>query len=156
MRWWPVALLALFACGSRTERIDPAAGHALLDEYVATFEQVAKGGSLDVLLPLLADQETKGDSLKASGKLSAAFADRHRRLIDVTRAVVAPNAGEAERQTVRAFLEAVVGKKEPALGGGLAEIAPALIEEVVSLHMLLDGTTDRKAARARYLADLPR
>ena len=142
----------LLACGGKKE--DPAAGHALLAEYIEGFRVLAGGGSTEILEPMLAEQTAKLEELKAAGKVSAAFAERHRRLIEVTRAVITPNAGEAEKQKVRDFLDAVEGKKERALQGGLAEFAPALAEEVLSLHMLLDRTTDREKARAKYLPQL--
>ncbi|HEU5061122.1 MAG TPA: hypothetical protein VFU21_31540 [Kofleriaceae bacterium] len=153
-----VVVLVALACGADEEKKqpgDPAAGHALLAEYVAAFQQLASsGGGVEVLDPLLAEQARNGDALLAAGKVSAGFAERHRRLIEVTRALVAPGGGEEARQKVRDFLDAVEGKKERALGGGLAEVAPAIVEEVLRLHMLLDGTTDREKTRARYMPDL--
>lgn len=156
MRWCVLFLLAtLVACGSKKEtRVgDPAAGHWLLGEYVVGFQQLARGGSVEALEPLLAEQAAKGASLKAAGKVPAEFAERHRRLIDVTRALIAPNAGEQEKRQVRDFLDAIEGKKPRELAGGLAEVAPAIAEEVLRLHMLLDGTTDREKTRANYVPD---
>lgn len=36
------------------------------------------------------------------------------------------------------------------LDGGVAALAPLLLEEVLSLHVLLDGATAREAARAKF------
>ena len=162
MRWLAVALLAVTlvaACGGEKKAAgdragDPAAGHALLREYIAGFRILAGGGTADVLDPQLAEQAAKGEALVASGTLSAAFGERHCRLIDVTRAIIAPGGGEAAKQKVRDFLDTVEGKKERSLEGGLAEVAPALAEEVLRLHMLLDGTTDREKTRATWMPEL--
>jgi len=33
---------------------------------------------------------------------------------------------------------------------------PTIVEEILNLHLLLDGSTDREAARAKYLPAVPR
>ena len=151
-----VAVVVVVACGKKGGGSDPAAGHALLHEYVAAIQEVATQGSAEGLEPVLAGQAAKGAELRSAGKVSGAFAERHRRLIDVTRAVIAPHGGEAARAKVRAFLAAVEGEKRHPPAGGMAAIAPALVEEVLNLHMLLDGSSDREKARARYLPELGR
>jgi hypothetical protein len=158
MRWAPLLfLLASFGCGGEKEgRVDPAAGHALLAEYVETVQSMARGGALADLGPLLDQQLEKARRLEKDGKLPGEVLRRHRRLVEVTRAVITPSAGPAEQEKVREFLDAVEGKKEHPLSGGMAEIAPALVEEVLSLHMLLDKTSDREKTRAQYLGVLDR
>lgn len=158
MRWAPLLLLlASFGCGSEKEkRVDPAAGHALLAEYVATVQSMARGGALADLGPLLDQQLEKARRLEKDGKLPGEVLRRHRRLIEVTRAVITPTAGPDQEKKVRDFLDAVDGKEERSLRGGMAEIAPALVEEVLSLHMLLDKTSDREKTRAQYLGVLDR
>lgn len=158
MRWAPLLLLlASFGCGSEKEkRIDPAAGHALLAEYVETVQAMARGGALAELGPLLDQQLEEARRLEKEGKLPGEVLRRHRRLLEVTRAVITPSAGPDEQEKVREFLDAVEGKKALALGGGMAEIAPALVEEVLSLHMLLDKTSDREKTRLQYLDVLDR
>jgi hypothetical protein len=152
-------VVVLLACGEKERSAaspggDPAAGHALLGEYVSELQQLAKHGSVDLLEPFLADQLGKATELEKAGEVGDEFVRRHRRIIDVTRAVIAPQPGAAEKQKVIAFLDAVEGKKQRTLNGGLVEVAPALVEEVLSLHMLLDGTSDREAARTKYLPEL--
>lgn len=144
-------LVAASCSGKKSASSDPAAAHALLDEYIATIEQVAKGGALETLEPRLAEQASKGEALKAAGKVPEEFYRRHRRLIDVTRAAITPAAGEAEKKAILDFLDAVEGEKERVVEGGLTQIGPAVVEEILSLHMLADGTTDRAAARQKYL-----
>ena len=158
MRWAPLLLLlASFGCGSEQEkRVDPAAGHALLAEYVAAVQSMARGGALAELGPLLDQQLAKARQLEKDGKLPGEVLRRHRRLVEVTRALIAPGPGPDEQKKVREFLDAVEGKKERSLRGGMAEIAPALVEEVLSLHMLLDRTSDREKTRAQYLGVLDR
>jgi len=158
MRWAPLLLLlASFGCGSDKEkRVDPAAGHALLAEYVETVQSMARGGALAELGPMLDQQLEKARRLEKEGKLPGEVVRRHRRLVEVTRAVITPSAGPDEHEKVREFLDAVEGKKDRAPGGGMAAIAPALVEEVLSLHMLLDKTSDREKTRAQYLGVLDR
>lgn len=158
MRWAPLLLLlASFGCGGDKEkRVDPAAGHALLAEYVDTVQSMARGGALAEVDPLLAEQLEKAARLEKEGKLPGEVLRRHRRLVEVTRALVTPNPGPAERQKIRDFLDAVEGHEKRSPGGGMAEIAPALVEEVLRLHMLLDRTSDREKTRAQYLSVLDR
>ena len=158
MRWAPLLLLvASFGCGHEKEkRVDPAAGHALLAEYVETVQSMARGGALAELGPLLDQQLEEARRLEKEGKLPGEVLRRQRRLVEVTRAVITPNVGPDEGKKVREFLDAVEGKKAHPLSGGMAEIAPALVEEVLSLHMLLDGTSDREKTRAQYLSMLDR
>jgi hypothetical protein len=144
--------LVTVSCGEQKGSAPGGAdAHALLDEYVATIQSIAKSGSIDGLEPALDEQQRKGEALKARGVLSDEVARRHRRILDVTRAATRPAAGEAEKQTILEFLDAVEGKKERVVEGGLAQIGPALLEEILSLHMLVDGTSDREKARAKYL-----
>jgi hypothetical protein len=145
-------LLVAVSCGkNKPSAGDPAAAHALLDQYMGTVDQVAKGGSLEELAPQLAEQGRKAAELKATGAVSDEFFSRHQRLLQVTRAATTPAPGEAEKKTILDFLDSVEGKKERVLEGGLAQIGPALVEEILSLHMLADGTSDRAAARQKYL-----
>jgi|SRR5678815_5094906 len=147
-------LVLLVAASCRADKKsagDPAAAHALLDEYIGTINVVAKSGSLEMMEPQLAAQAKKAAELKATGAVSDEFARRHQRLLDVTRAATTPAPGEAEKKTILDFLDSVEGKKDRVLEGGLAQIGPALVEEILSLHMLADGTSDRAAARQKYL-----
>jgi hypothetical protein len=142
-------LVALvFACGKEGGG-DTAAAHALLDEYVEMMRAVGQAAGVDAIGPSLAEQEQKAAKLLEAKAVSAAFVARHDRLVRVTRALVTPGADQAE---IDAFLDAIEGPKadrDP--GGGMAAVAPAIVEEILNLHMLLDGTTDRSAAREKYL-----
>ncbi len=146
-----VLLLAASCRGDRKPAADPAAAHALLDQYMGTVEQVARGGSLDALEPQLTEQATRAAELKSTGVVSDEFYRRHQRLLEVTRAATTATPGESEKKKLLDFLDSVEGKKDRVLEGGLAQLGPALVEEILSLHMLADGTTDRAAARQKYL-----
>lgn len=141
-------------------RVDAAEGHALLDDYLAHVEQMAKSGSINAFPEALAEHEQRAKKLDDAGKLDPAFRARHRRLVDVIRLVVTPPVDDRARRDTDAQLDAfareVGGPGAPPIetSGGLAAIAPLLVEEVLSLHMLLDGETDREKARAKYLASL--
>lgn len=137
---------------------DPAAGHALLERYVAALRAIAASGDPAPMLPALEAEDEQLRALADKGSVSAAFRDRALRLLRVTRAIASPQPDEAAREATRAevndLVRAVRGPKAtPEPGGGLASIAPILMDEVVDLHMLLDGSTDRDAARARYVKE---
>src|ERR1044071_5362794 len=102
MRWAPLLLLlASFGCGGDKEkRVDPAAGHALLAaghpllaEFADPAQSMARGGALAELGPLLDQQLEEASRLEKEGKLPGEVLRRHRRLVEVTRAVITPSAG---------------------------------------------------------------
>ena len=137
---------------------DPAAGHALVDRYVAGMHALAQSGSSAPYAALLAADDAEIRKLADQGLVGAEVRDRVLRLFDATRAFIAPAPDDAARRASQdvldAFVVAVNGENNPPdPTGGMASYAPIFLEEALSLHMLLDGATDRDAARARYMKE---
>ena len=135
---------------------DPAAGHALLGQFARTVNVIKNGDAGQDLIDALDQQIARGQALAHAGKVSAAFARRHQRLLKMLELVLAPDPDGSHRARTAAALDAFAtevegGPRHLDPDGGLAAIGPILVDELVNLHMLLDGTTDRAAARARYL-----
>jgi hypothetical protein len=145
------------SASERTQRLATAEGHALLDAYVETIRLLAQSGSVEPFLEALAEHEERAHGLQREGKLDAAFLDRHRRLVEVTRLMITPPPDDATRRVnaarLTAFARDVDGPSASAIepNGGLSAIAPLLVEEVLNLHMLLEGETDREKARAKWI-----
>ena len=148
------------ASSQLSAELSPSEGHALLDEYVELLRQFVQYGSAEPFLAALDEHEQRAAKLATDGKIDTAFRQRHARVVEVTRITIAPAGEPAIRRkhtdTLAAFAREVGGANaEPlAPGGGLASVVPLIIEEVLRLHMLLDGTTDREATRTKYLSKL--
>jgi DNA-binding protein Fis len=148
--------LVLFSlsCTEKTKK-DYTEAHALLDQYVLAFRQLAMQGSgVAIIMEDLKKMKSDLDALKS--KVPGDFYSRCDRLLKVSRLTVTPDPEGKLRDTIegeiKAFLKDVEGRDpEKALEGGLADVGSALVEEVLSLHMLLEGMKDRKAARKKYL-----
>ena len=148
-------VLFTFSCSEKTKKEFPGA-HALLDRYVLSFKELAMSGSGDPQFILEDLTKLKSDLDGMKSKVPADFYTRCDRLLRVSRLTVTPDPEGKLRPTIekeiKAFLQDVqVRDLEKELEGGLAEVAPAFVEEVLNLHMLLAGTKDRKAARKKYL-----
>jgi len=134
---------------------DYTQAHALLDHYVLAFRQLAMQGSgMEIILEDLKKMKSDLDAMKS--KVPADFYTRCDRLLKVSRLTVTPdpegNLRPAIEKEIKAFIKDVEGRDiEEELQGGLAEVATAFVEEVLNLHMLLEGMQDRKAARKKYL-----
>ena len=89
-------------------------------------------------------------------ELDKTFRERHKRLVAVTRAIFEPSSdGDARREhddRLREFAIAVAGPDAPPIdpNAGLSAVGPLLADEVLNLHMLLAGETDREKARLRF------
>jgi hypothetical protein len=137
------------------QRVRELEGHALLDDYVGIMKMIASSSSKPSFDPL-AEHEARASELERAGKIDPTFRTRHRRLVAVTRAMLEPSTDpkvrDEQQETLQTFMRDVAGGDAAAvdLNGGLAQVSAALVEEVLSLHMLLGGDTDREAARVRY------
>ena len=171
MRWVAMVSLALLlGCGgaksseTETPKTDeparpatsrapsPTAAHAMLRDYVRLLAHI-KNGSGAELIQSLEELEARSSTAETFGTVSSEFARRFARLVQVTRLIVAPGgAGDGE---LSAFVSEVEGQpRQVDPNGGLAEVGPALAEEVIRLHMLAAGNEDRAAAEAAYAGTL--
>jgi hypothetical protein len=142
---------------SCTKKAEYPAAHALVTRYVLLMKEIGMQGQLD--MPGL-DQDLKKfqadlDGMKAG--VPEAFHTRFERLIRVSRLsfgwyLAEPEKVAEAKREVGAFIKDVQGRDiEDDLGEGLAEVSSAFRDEVLNLHMLLDGTKDKKEAWKKYL-----
>jgi len=148
-------VVAGLAAGASCSR-STAEAHALLDEYGAMFAAVASSGSVDRtgLLERLEELGKHAHALRAADRIDQRFAARYERLLTVARLLITRSQtweGVAMDPAITAFVREVTGRPLPPNARGFAVVAPAIVEEMLSLRMLLDRTSDREAARARYL-----
>lgn len=147
-------VLFCFSCSEKAKK-DYSQAHALLDRYVLAFKELAMSGSgVEFFLEDLKKLKSDLDAMKS--KVPADFYTRCDRLLKVSRLTVTPDPEGKLRpnieKEIKAFLKDIEGRDpEKPLEGGLAEVSLALVEEVLSLHMLLADMKDRKAARKKYL-----
>jgi hypothetical protein len=139
-----VAVVALSGCG---QKLDPAEGHALLHRYTEIMSTAAEHGSVEPVPSQLDAELARARALAADGRIPREFHERYRRLVDVSRAIVAPRPDDASRALGKAEIEAFIRDvKGPgavvSLDGGLASLGPVLIDEVMRLHTMLDGPTN--------------
>jgi hypothetical protein len=134
--------------------VDATEAVALLHQYVGSFNSGALMGSFDEVLHGLDDLSRRARDDAARGTITEAFHRRYEHLLHVSGLVfeTTPSpAREAARAELQAFVDKVEGGHHPVdADGGLAAVADALAEEVVSLHLMATGTTDRNAARTLY------
>ncbi|MDQ3370677.1 MAG: hypothetical protein M3680_35115 [Myxococcota bacterium] len=165
-------VVALAACGtshsstsadpatsaSAARARDAAAGHTLLDDHLRVLQQMGLGATAE-LMPELDRQAALAKSLETAGRIGPAFARRFDALSDATRALITPAPDAAAREALAQRLQTWVSGVEGGAGLSpenltMATIAPLMVEELVDLHMLLDGSTDREATRQRYVTPL--
>jgi hypothetical protein len=134
------------------------AGYEVLRGFVELFQAFAKSGNPDaaIMLEELDTLSARANELHGDGKIDDGFLKRYERLVRVTKLVFEPAVDEARRveitRELTAFVQEVEGSdREVDPYGGLAEIGAALAEEIVSLYMLVDGSTDRQATREKYM-----
>ena len=150
------AALIVFSlsCTEKTKQ-DYTEAHALLDGYVLSFRELAmRGSGVEFIQEDLKKLKSDLDAMKS--RVPGDFYTRCDRLLTVSRLTLTPDPEgklrPAIEKEIKAFLKDVEGRGlEKELEGGLAEVAPAFVEEVLNLHMLLEGMQDRQAARKKYL-----
>lgn len=147
-------LFLLAACGGRSPAAETPAGNAdaaraLLLDYQQLMRDVAAQGSVDALKTGVTLLETRATGLRDTQQISAAFHDRFARLLHVTRLLTEPETPEAKKEIEDFAWEATRQRPQ---GSGMAAIAPAIIEELLSLHLLLDPQADRAELRKKYFS----
>lgn len=134
------------------------AGYLLLDQYVASFRDMAtrgtSGADLENRLVTMAAGAKKA---KEAGDIDLVFYSRFARILAITKLLVQPDQGNIlipiiDRE-LGDFLLDVMGEESVAYkaGGGSAigQVANALSEEIVNLQIYLDTLDGRKAIRRR-------
>ncbi len=135
------------------------AGYALLDLYVAAFQQMATGGTssqdLESRLQAMAAEAKKAQD---AAEITLAFSSRYARILAVTKLVVAPDKGNilvpVINRELTEFVWTVTGEDAAAwykAGGpsAIGMVANAIAEEIVNLQIYLDTLDKREAIRKK-------
>lgn len=155
--------VALLACGgpervrepspesARSARtLPPESATVALDAlsgYAAFVREMANAGVGADSIPVLEQMSASADAQLSEHAIDAAFRDRYRQLVAITIAVLTPITDDN-----RARINAQLATFDPNLdwSGGLAEIVPALIEEIVGLHLLIEPDMSRDHLQTMY------
>jgi len=153
-----IVLAVVLAAGEDGAADVKKAGYALLDKYVAAFQEIASSGSgagLENRLRAMADDAKKA---KDAGEIDRVFFTRYSRLLALSALVVAADQGNLLAPVVELeladFLKDVTGEDVVALRGAEAvgQVARALAEEVINLQLYLD-TLERREALKKALSE---
>jgi len=128
---------------------------ALLDDYVAFGRDVAAQGKVEPSIVTLEALEVRARTEGTQGAISEDFTRRYLRLVRVTRLMIQPVpdgvSNEQARDELRRFVKDVTGEdRDISAEDGLAVISPALVDEAIELHALVDGTGSKDAAKKKY------
>jgi hypothetical protein len=133
------------------------AGYALLDKIVAGFKTMAQKGSggYESVNNLLEEAMAEAKVAKAQGKIDSPFFSRYRRLLEVAKLAIIDSPYDREGildefivREINAFVDDVTGERGTleATGEnkrGIGAVAGAMAEEIINLHVYLDGLNTR-------------
>jgi hypothetical protein len=125
--------------GAAVAAADPA-GYALLDKFVAQFEQAARQGSSGAALdPALGEMITLARKARDEQRIDATFFDRYARVIRVFKLATTKDPDQILRPVVdreiREFVRDVSGEEKADIGS----FATAIAREIDSLRASLGG-----------------
>ena len=131
--------IAVEAIATTVAATDPA-GYALLDKFVAQFEQAARQGSGGVSLdPALGEMITLARKAREEQRIDATFFDRYARVIRVFKLATIKDPDQILRPVVdreiREFVRDVSGEEKADIGS----FATAIAREIDSLRASLGG-----------------
>jgi hypothetical protein len=140
-------------------------GYVLLEKIITTFRVMAEQGAGGVEKVDEALKQMMADAIKASteGKIDPVFFRRYNRILMVLKLVMVEDRtgilGSLVGQEVGRFVEDVRGVRGELTGGeGIANVAEAITEEVINLHLYLENKERKKKLREeiekKYYPDL--
>jgi len=158
-----VFCLVIFSAALRAEdgATTPAAkddvGYVLLDKIVAGFKTMAEKGSggYEGVNNLLEEAMAEAKAARAQGKIDAPFFSRYRRLLLVAKLAIIDSPYDREGildefivREINSFVDDVTGEPGSleAKGEnkrGIGSVAGAMAEEIINLHVYLDGLKNR-------------
>ena len=129
--------VAVAAMGTTVATADPA-GYALLDKFVAQFEQAARQGSSGTALdPALGEMITLARKARDEQRIDAKFFERYARVIRVFKLATIRDPDQILRPVVEReiseFVRDVSGEKK----GDIGAFAAAIAQEIDSLRASL-------------------
>jgi hypothetical protein len=133
------------------------AGYVLLDKIITGFKTMAQKGTggYESVNDLLEGAMGEAKAARAQGKIDAHFFSRYRRLLIVAKLAVVDSPYDREGildefivREINAFVDDVTGERGTleATGEnkrGIGAVAGAMAEEIINLHVYLDGLKTR-------------
>ncbi|MDH4270845.1 MAG: hypothetical protein OEW18_02590 [Candidatus Aminicenantes bacterium] len=133
------------------------AGYLLLDKIITGFKTMAEKGSggYESVNTLLQEAMAEAKAARAQGKIDAPFFNRYRRLLVVAKLAIIDTPYDREGlldefivREINSFIDDVTGERGTleATGEnkrGIGSIAGAMAEELINLHIYLDGQKNR-------------
>jgi len=143
--------------GATTPAAKDDAGYVLLDKIVAGFKTMAEKGSggYEGVNNLLEEAMAEAKAARAQGKIDAPFFSRYRRLLLVAKLAIVDSPYDREGildefivREINSFVDDVTGERGSleAKGDnkrGIGSVAGAMAEEIINLHIYLDGLKQR-------------
>jgi len=139
------------------------AGYLLLDKIITGFKTMAEKGSggYESVNSLLQEAMAEAKAARAQGKIDAPFFNRYRRLLVVAKLAIIDTPYDREGildefifREINSFIDDVTGERRTVDKGvdlaaagenkrGIGFIAGAMAEEIINLHIYLDGQKNR-------------
>lgn len=133
------------------------AGYLLLDKIISGFKTMAEKGSggYESVNALLQEAMAEAKAARAQGKIDAPFFSRYQRVLVVAKLAIIDTPYDKEGildefivREINSFINDVTGERGTleATGEnkrGIGAIAGAMAEELVNLHIYLDGQKNR-------------
>jgi len=142
-----LGFVGLFSLNLLAEDNPGQDGYVLLDMIITTFRDMAMTGSggfdaVDKALQRLMAESTKAFQEK---KIDAVFYKRYARVLSIMKLSIIPDPQSILRLVIKRELAEFVAEKtgEEWDGKSIGQIAAAMAEEIINLHIYLDTTKKR-------------
>jgi hypothetical protein len=138
------------------------AGYTLLESIVVSFGELARTGKggFDDVFPFLQNQMAELKKAKAQEQIDALFFMRYHRILEVIMLAIRPPESDPEGilddftiREMRKFIVDVSGVDADISSvkhRGIGVIAGAIAEEILNLHVYLDGLENREELLRKY------
>lgn len=137
--------------------VDKKVGYALLDALAQTFHEMAMTGTGGVEKVTQAIQKFMADARKAKeqNQIDAVFFGRYRRVLAIIKLAIAPDPsgilGHMIDQELSSFVYEVLGEDWKGSGpGAIGQVANAIAEEIINLHLYLDNIETKEKLRKAW------
>ena len=137
----------------------PRDGYALLDMYIAAFQQWASEGSggRDVVVAKMNEIMAEAKRLRSDGGIDAVFYARFSRFLAVNKLFFVPDPENMLQPIIEPELARFVMDKlgEDYKPGAIGQVASALAESVLDLQIYLDTKDKRKKMMDDFVRKFP-
>jgi len=155
-----IFIILFFGCIVSAEIVSPSGvnnqkeGYALLENLILTFKALADEKASNISKVDEALSSAMADAIKANSesKVDPVFFRRYSRVLMIIKLIVVEDRtgilGSLVGQELGNFVEDVKGVKGELTGGkGIANVADAITEEIINLHLYLDNKEKKKKLR---------